>query len=96
MYGTATVLLEERYNVLTVPATALVRRGAKVEVYHVAGAQGEPLKGELQRLEVELGLDDGKLVEVRRGLTGNELIVLRGNGVLRGEDKVVAVPERAP
>ncbi len=96
MYGTATVLLEERYNVLTVPATALVRRGSKVEVYHVAGASGEPLKGELQRLEIELGLDDGKLVEVRRGLTGNELIVLRGNGVLRGEDKVVAGPERAP
>jgi RND family efflux transporter MFP subunit len=96
MYGSAVVLLEERYNVLTVPATALVRRDNKMVVYHVAGASGEPLKGELQRLEVELGLDDGRLVEVRRGLTGNELIVLRGNGVLRGEDKVVAVPERAP
>jgi RND family efflux transporter MFP subunit len=97
MYGTATVLLEERYNVLTIPATALVRRGdGKVEVFHVAGAQGDPLKGELQRLEIELGLDDGRLVEVRRGLTGNELIVLRGNGVLRGEDKVIAVPERTP
>jgi RND family efflux transporter MFP subunit len=96
MYGTATVRLEERYGVLTVPATALVRRGDKVEVFHVAGAHGEPLKGELQRLKVELGLDDGRLVEVRHGLTGNELIVLRGNGVLRGEDKVIAVPERAP
>ncbi|HZY87498.1 MAG TPA: efflux RND transporter periplasmic adaptor subunit [Gemmataceae bacterium] len=97
MYGTATVLLEERYEVLTIPATALVRRGdGKVEVFHVAGAAGEPLKGELQRLVIELGLDDGRLVEVRRGLTGNELIVLRGNGVLRGEDKVIAVPERAP
>jgi hypothetical protein len=35
-------------------------------------------------------------VEVRGGLTGDELVVLRGNGVLRGEDKVIAVPERAP
>jgi RND family efflux transporter MFP subunit len=96
MYGTATVLLEEHYDVLTIPATALVRRDGRVEVYHVAGAQGEPLKGELQRLALELGLDDGRIVEVRRGLTGNELIVLRGNGVLRGEDKVIAVPERTP
>jgi RND family efflux transporter MFP subunit len=96
MFGTATVLLEQRYNVLTVPATALVRRGDKMVVYHVAHAQGEPLKGELERLEVELGLDDGRQVEVRKGLGGSELIVLRGNGVLRGEDKVVAVPERSP
>ena len=97
MYGTATVLLEERYNVLTIPATALVRRGDKVEVFIVAGAHGDPVQGELRRVEIELGLDDGRLVEVRPGhLTGNELIVLRGNGVLRGEDTVVAVPERAP
>jgi RND family efflux transporter MFP subunit len=97
MYGTASILLEERYNVLAVPATALVRRGEnQVMVYHVAGAEGDPLRGQLQRLPIELGLDDGKLVEVRRGLKGDELIVARGNGVMKVEDKVIAVPERAP
>jgi RND family efflux transporter MFP subunit len=94
MFGTALVLLEERYDVLTIPATALVRRGDKVEVFVVAEAQGEPLRGVLQRREIELGLDDGKQVEVRRGLKGTEYVVLRGNGVMRSEDKVIAVPER--
>ena len=95
MYGTAMLMLEEHYGVLTLPASALVRRGeGKVEVYHVAEAEGEPLTGILLRKEVELGLDNGQVVEVLRGLTGNELVVLRGNGVMRDEDRVIAVRER--
>jgi RND family efflux transporter MFP subunit len=95
MYGTALLMLEEHYEVLTIPASALVRRGeGKVEVYHIAEARGEPLTGVLLRKEVELGLDNGQVVEILRGLTGNELVVLRGNGVIRDEDRVIAVPER--
>jgi multidrug efflux pump subunit AcrA (membrane-fusion protein) len=81
--------------VLTIPASALVRRGeAKVEVYHIAEAQGDPLTGVLLRKEVQLGLDNGQIVEIRSGLIGDELIVLRGNGVMRDEDRVIAVPAR--
>jgi multidrug efflux pump subunit AcrA (membrane-fusion protein) len=95
MYGTALLLLEEHYNVLTLPASTLVRRGeGKVEVYHLAEAQGDPLTGVLLRKEVHLGLDNGQTVEIRSGLSGDELIVLRGNGVMRDEDRVIAVPAR--
>jgi RND family efflux transporter MFP subunit len=94
MYGSALLKLEERYDVLTLPSSALVRRGVgKVEVYYVAEAEGEPLTGVLLRKQVELGLDDGQVTEIRAGLTGDELVVLRGNGVMRDEDRVVAVPE---
>lgn len=102
MYGTAAVLIEDRENVLTVPATALVRRGeGAVEVYHVvpdpnAPADGEGRRGVLRRIPVTLGIDDGRTAEIRAGLQGDELIVARGNGVMRTEDKVVAVPEREP
>jgi RND family efflux transporter MFP subunit len=95
MFGTASVLVEKRDGRLTVPAAALVRRGeSQVEVYHVAettGAGGEQ-RGVLRRVPVELGIDDGKVVEVKSGLTGNELIVARGNGVMRVGDAVLAVP----
>ncbi len=95
MYGTALLMLEEHYDVLTIPASAVVRRAeGKVEVCLVAESQGEPLTGVLLRKEVELGLDNGQVVEILRGLTGNELVVLHGNGVLREEDRVIAVPER--
>ena len=90
MYGTASVLIEDRSNVLTVPATALIRRGeGSVEVYVVAdttsgsGQRGDEREGVLRRVPVVLGIDDGKEVEIRSGLKGNELIVARGNGTMR-------------
>jgi RND family efflux transporter MFP subunit len=93
MFGSAVVVLEERSGVLTVPSTALTRQGEnKVEVFYVADAKGDPLVGSLERTDVDLGLDDGQLVEIRKGLTGSELVVLRGNGVMRAHDKVIAVP----
>lgn len=95
MYGTAKALLEKRSNVLTIPATALVRKGGgKVDVFHVARPEGKPLRGKLQRIEIDVGIDDGQVVEVRRGLNGDEWIVARGKGVMRVDDQVIAIPER--
>lgn len=95
MYGQASILLEERYGVHTLPATALLRRGGKAEVYYVADVQGDPPRGVVRRVEVELGLDDGKLVEIKLqpsgGLKGDELIIAKGNGVVRAGDTVVPV-----
>src|SRR5205807_3627522 len=92
MYGKATVLLEERYDVLTVPSTALVRRGDKVELFYVAEASGEPRRGIVRRVAVDLGLDDGRRVEIRGDLNGKDLIIAKGNGVQREGDTVIAVP----
>jgi RND family efflux transporter MFP subunit len=91
MYGTASVTLDERDYVLTVPSTALVRRGKSVEVFYVANPAGEPPRGVVQRAEVELGLDDGRRVEIRNGLTGKEWVIAKGNGVVREGDTVIAV-----
>ncbi len=92
MYGRAEVLLDERSNALTIPATAMVK-GAKGKpaVYVVTDPRGMPPRGKLKLVELELGLDDGRKVEVRKGLQGDELIVNRGNGVLREGDEVIAL-----
>lgn len=97
MYGSASILVEDRSNVLTLPASALVRRGeGLVEVYQVANpvGEGDERRGVLKRLPVVLGIDDGKEVEVRQGLRGDELIVLRSSGVMRPDELVLAVTER--
>jgi HlyD family secretion protein len=96
MFGRATILPEKRYDVLTLPATALQRRSGQAEVYYPAGVNGDPPRGIVQRAEVELGLDDGQTVEIKlglqSGLTGDELILAKGNGVVRVGDEVLAVP----
>lgn len=95
MFGTARVFLDRRENVLTIPSTSLVRRGDRVEVYCVENAVGDPLQGKVRRIdEVELGMDDGNRVEIRKGLTGQELIIGKGKGVLHAGDSVIAIPTR--
>src|SRR5262249_20853348 len=90
MYGTATVTLEERYA-LTIPASALVRRGNKTLVYHIAEPTGDPPRGVVREAEVQLGLDAGKGLEVRAGLSGRELVIAKGNGVVNAGEQAVAV-----
>ena len=94
MTGTAQVILAVR-EALTVPSSALVRTGDKMEIYIVADPAGDPTKGTLKRLEVQTGLDDGLRVEIKSdNLTGRELVVVKGAGVLRPGDQVVAMPAR--
>jgi multidrug efflux pump subunit AcrA (membrane-fusion protein) len=97
MFGTASVTIEDRSNVISVPASALVRRGeGEVEVYQVADVtgDGDERRGVLKRVPVVLGIDDGKEVEVREGLRGGEWIVLRASGLLRPDERVLAVSAR--
>jgi RND family efflux transporter MFP subunit len=95
MTGSAVVTLGTR-TAHTVPSTALLRRGDKVEVFYVADPSGDPPRGVARRIEVEVGLDDGKRVEIRSGLTGKELIIAKGNGVVREGDTVIAVSPQEP
>ena len=95
MTGTAQVTLAAR-DAFTVPSSALVRVGDKMEIFVVADAAGEPLKGTLRRVEVQTGLDDGFRVEIKsEHLTGRELVVAKGAGVLRPGDQVIAVTAKA-
>jgi RND family efflux transporter MFP subunit len=91
MTGTVTVLLGQRDGALTIPSTALVRQGQKIQVYYVADPTGDPPRGVVKRVDVELGLDDGRRVEIRSGLTGNELVIIKGNGVVHVGDTARAV-----
>jgi HlyD family secretion protein len=92
MTGTATVLLAERKGT-TLPSSALVRNGPKVEIYYVAEPSGNPLKGIVKRTEVQLGLDDGQRVEILgNSLTGREHVIRKGSGMLRAGDYAIAVP----
>ena len=94
MTGTASVTLATR-NAFSVPSSALVRSGNKMEIYIIADPAGDPAKGTVKRLEVQTGLDTGLRVEINSDLlTGKELVIIRGAGVLRPGDQVIAVPAK--
>jgi RND family efflux transporter MFP subunit len=96
MTGTARVKLAER-AARTVPASALVRSGSKMEILVVADAKGSPPRGVVKAIDVQIGLDDGQRVEIRRDrltgreLTGKEMVIIKGAGVIRAGDEVIAI-----
>ncbi len=96
MTGTAVLVLDEAQDrKLTVPSTALVRDGDQVFVYLVDGVTGDqPPRGQVKQVAVEVGLDDGKTAEIVKGLAGNELVVAKGNGMVRPGEAVVPVEAR--
>jgi len=90
--ASAHVILTAR-EALRVPSSALVRTGEKMEIYIVADPVGDPAKGTVKRLEVQTGFDAGLRVEIKAdNVTGRELVIAKGAGVLRAGDQVIAVP----
>jgi HlyD family secretion protein len=100
MYGTVTIEMDSRKAgpgmTIIVPSTAISVRNGKPVVFVVANTAGDPPRGVIHSIEVELGMDDGDRVEVRKGLKGTELVVAKGSGVVRMGESVIAVPAREP
>lgn len=88
LYAYATIVTEEHADVLTVPATAVIREGGKAYCVVVEGDRA-------RRREVQLGLNDGTRVEVLSGLEGGEAIVASNAGTLADGQPVRAEPPPA-
>ena len=72
---TATILLEQRDDVLTLPVTAIIKDASQVRCCVV-------IDGKIQHQPIELGLRVGNEVEVLSGLKGEEQVVLvRADGL---------------
>lgn len=92
MYGSARITLAERYDAMTIPSSALIRRpNGRIEVYVLTNLTGNPLRGVIRRKEVVVGLDDGRRAEIRKGLNGDERIIAKGNGAFQEGDTVISV-----
>jgi HlyD family secretion protein len=83
MYGHASVVLEDKPNALTVPATCLVSDLKGSSVWLVA-------EGKAHRQGVMTGLNDGKKVEILSGLSGTEEVIHTGKNALREGQPVLA------
>jgi HlyD family secretion protein len=88
MYASASILLEQRNEVLTLPLTAILREDNAVYCYLV-------VSGKIERRELELGLRSGDEVEVKTGLNPTDNVVLtRAAGLQAGQEVVVMEPKK--
>ena len=75
MTATVSVTVAERRRVLAVPAEALTEKDGKLDVLV------KPPKGPAQSRPVTIGLTDGALVEVTRGLAEGEVLLVNVHGL---------------
>ena len=88
MYGGATIELEHPSNALTVPSSALVEKGDNQH-----GKLHVVRDGKIRLLSVTLGQDDGRHMEIVKGLEPNDQVVVSVRGTI--EEGVPAIVNSA-
>jgi RND family efflux transporter MFP subunit len=92
MYGTASVLLEKRKQVVTIPSSAVMHRGDGYEVWYLDGRDGEAPRGVMKSMRVQLGVEDGTRIEVLSPVPPGAWIVTKRNSVVVLGDEVLGQP----
>ena len=83
MFARFTIAYEKHANALVIPKRALVAEDDQTAVYVVED-------GEVSQRDIEVGIENGELVEIVGGLDGDEEIVVVGHSGLRDGSKVLA------
>lgn len=83
MFGSVTLVLSDVKDALTVPASALYGTGEGLFVVTVTD-------GATRRVRVETGYDDGRVVQIVSGLSGDEDVVVSNKGNLADGQTVAA------
>ncbi len=86
MYAQVTLVLEQHADALTVPASAIMQRGADAFVYTVRNDRAV-------QTVVKTGLSDGRRIEVIDGLQDHDLVIMGGTGSITA-GQVVELPVR--
>ena len=81
MNASATIVIEKKENIVTIPVNALQEKGNKVFVYTKKDSDGN-LSGEQ---EVTTGLSDGDTVEITEGLSEGDVVYYQKTGSTSGK-----------
>ena len=88
MNASATIVIEERENVVTIPVNALQERGEEVFVYTEQEEDGT-LSGEQK---VVTGLSDGENVEITEGLSEGDVVYYQKTGSQNTSSQMEGMP----
>lgn len=81
MFVEVTIVVEQRDGVPVVPRAAVADRGGRPVVFVVTGQR-------VAQREVELGLGDDDVVEIRSGVSADDRVVIRGLETLTDQTRV--------
>jgi len=84
MYGTVTIGLDKPTGRLTVPVACVVERSGKGD-----GVVRVVREGKVENVKVDLGADDGLVVEIDSGLKVDDQVVVRADGALENGSEVI-------
>jgi len=82
MYATARLVLDQSPNALAVPIQAIRREGDQAVVFRVNRNNA------IERCPVQLGIENPDLVEIKSGLSENDLVVVGAHSDLKTGEKV--------
>ena len=88
MNASATIVIEKKENIITIPVNALQERGNEVFVYTEKDEEGN-LSGEKS---VSTGLSDGNIVEITEGLSEGDTIYYQKVGVDNATSENMKLP----
>ena len=71
MFATVKLAMDRKADTLLIPTDALVVKKAKTSVFTLVA-------GKAKKVPVKVGFEDGKSVEILKGITGNDPIILAG------------------
>ena len=89
MNASATITIESKEDIITIPLNALQEQGGKTFVYTQKNEETGQLSGET---EVETGLSDGENVEITSGLSEGDTVYYHKTGSSESEDSIM-VPD---
>jgi HlyD family secretion protein len=90
MYGTATLALVPPSKNLSVPSSSLIEQDGQGR-----GAVYVVRDGKVRRVPVQVGMDNGRDVEILEGLSDDDQVVVRYNGSIAEGLAVQAIPFRS-
>ena len=91
MYGRVLLDPDSQKTGVLIPLAAVVNVGNRSVVYVIDEATSK-----VEQRRVELGLSNGSVVEVRQGVSENELVVTLGNRLVQPNQEVVMTEARWP
>jgi len=71
MYGRLSLIVDRHLKSILLPAEAVLVQESGASVFTVA-------EGKVKRVSITIGYDGGEFLEVTRGLTGDEMVILSG------------------